>query len=161
MDGAQFALQLVIIDDRKCLRLIDAQTITDGFLIVIRPVAKFAPAGIASPIDMWRRIKDVVHLPAGQAGPSPDQALQQRIDIHGQQQGQIQGTTDAAQQLIERLGLLKTAGEPIQDEPITRVWTQYPFLQDTQYNVVAHQLTGVHGNFRLASEGGTGSHRLT
>ncbi len=157
---AQFSLLLVIVDDRKCLRFIDTQAVTYGFLVVVGPVAQPASACIASTIDMRGGIKDVVYLPAGQAGPPPDQPLQQRIDVHSQQQGQIQRTAHAAQQLIERFGLRKTAGKSIQNEAVTRVGTQDPFLYDTQYDVVANQMAGVHGQFRLASQRGSGNHRL-
>jgi len=158
---AQFPLLLVIVDDRKCLRFIDTQSVTDGFLVIVGAVSKPASAGVAASVDVRRGVKDVVYLPAGQTGSTPDQSLQQGIDIHSQQQGQIQRTTHAAQKLIERFGLRKTAGKPVQNEAITRIRTQDPFLYDSQYDVIANQMTGIHGHFRLASQHGTGSHRLT
>ena len=158
---AQLSLFLVIVDNRKCLRFIDAQTVTDGFLVIVGAVSQPASAGIASSIDMRRGIIDVVYLSAGQAGSPPDQSLQQGIDVDGQQQGQIQRATHAAQELIERFGLRKAAGKPVQNEPVTRVGTQDPFLYDRQHDIVANQMPGIHGHFRLASQRGTGSHGLT
>jgi len=63
--------------------------------------------------------------------------------------------------LIERFGLRKAAGKPVQNEPVTRVGTQDPFLYDRQHDIVANQMPGIHGHFRLAAQHGTGSYCLT
>ena len=97
LDGAQLLLLLVVIDDRQGMRFVNPQAVTDGFFIVIGAMAQLAATRVTAPVHVWRGIKHVIHLAAGQAGAPSNQSLNQCVDIYRHEQREVERLTETGQ----------------------------------------------------------------
>ena len=155
LDRAQHAQFLVVFDDRQGMCFEDPQAVADGFLIIIPTVSEAAAARIAASLNMRRCVKDVIHLAAGQTGTATDQALNQRIDVDGNQQRQVQRAAKGGQQLVHCLGLLQVPWKTVKNKSLACIRPGHALLDSTQHNIVTDQLTGIHRCLGLAPECGS------
>ncbi len=160
LHGAQLVLLPVIVEHRQRLGLVDAQAVTDGFLVVIAAMAQPPAALVTAAVHVRWRVEDVVHGAAAQAGTPADQALDQCIHINRYQQCQVDGAPQAAQQLVERLRLLHVTGKSIKNESVAGIRAGNAFMDDAEHDFVADQLAGIHGELGLTAQRAALGYRL-
>ena len=134
------------------MALVDPQPVADGLLVVVGTVHQFAATLVATILQLGRREVDVVHLVAILAGAPTGEALHENLEVHVDEQGQVQGLVQLGEQLVESLGLGDVAGKTVEDEAALGVGLAETLSDHRQHDVVGDQLAGVHGRLGLNTE---------
>ncbi len=156
----QLVLLAVVLDQRLGLRLVHAQAVADGFLVVVGAVVQRTAALVALAVDLRRRRVDVVHLAADFAGAAAGKTLDQAVEIDVHENRGVHRLAEAHQHLVQRLGLRNVAREAVHDETVLRIRLLQALADDAEHDLVGDQLARVHRGLGLLAQLGAGSQRL-
>ena len=155
----------VVVQDRRGLGMVLGQPAHEGLRGVVRALhERFARDVVleARRVNFPRRVlfhrlgrreSGVVRAPAALVNPPPANARVQNFVRHFERHHFAHAFPFSLKHLVQHVGLLHGAREPVQNEAALAVWLVDAVFDDAHHHVVAHQLASLH------QAGGLEAHR--
>ena len=149
----EHAAVAVVLDDRHRLLFVQLQAPVDRFLGVVVTLHDPAPARVARPVDLGRKIH-VVHPLAALAHAPAGEPVEHDVTRHVEIDGQVERV--AHDHPVELLGLVQGPRKPVEDESVAeRAARREALLDHADHDLVGHELAAVHEALRLEAERGS------